>query len=96
MGKFKIAHIREQGVDLIIIPLDRGFGVKTRDEQLKIMEALQRCAIDAGLTGTVVPVWPTGPKTWSFIASPIWHAFFKSFQLEDIVRNLNKELTCGR
>lgn len=94
MATLKIAHLREQGIDLIIVPLESGFGRKSSGEQSEIVESIQRCAHSAGLAGTVVPVWREG-SGHRFIAPTNWHSFFKSFGWNDIVANLNKELTCG-
>ena len=94
MARFKIAHIREQGVDLIIVPLYSSFGYKSRNEQDEFIGALQVCATSAGLAGTVVPVWREG-SSQKFIAPHNWHSFFKTFGWNDILRNINKELTCG-
>lgn len=94
MSKYKIAHIREQGVDLIIIPLDSSFGHKSGQTQTEIIHSLQACANAAGLAGKVVPVWQEGSH-YSFIAPTQWHAYFKSISWDDVVLNINKELTCG-
>lgn len=94
MNKFKIAHIREQGVDLVIVPLDSSFGRKTQEAQNEAIDSLQACASNAGLAGTVVPVWQDGSRT-RFIAPPSWHPFFKGLSWHAIHANINKELTCG-
>jgi len=94
MARFKIAHIREQGIDLIIVPLDSSFGNRTTDDQHSFIRALQACASSAGIAGTVVPVWVSG-STRSWICPPNWNSFFQSCQWNDILANLNKELTCG-
>ena len=94
MNKFKVAHVREQGVDLIIIPLDSAFGRKTRDAQNEVMESLQACASSAGLAGTIVPVWQDGTRT-RFIAPVKWHPFFESLSWRAIHASINKELTCS-
>ncbi len=94
MASFEIAHIREQGVDLIIVPLDSAFGSKSKRDQNEIINSLQDCASSAGLAGTVVPVWRVG-NSHAFIAPDKWHPFFKSFRWNDILRNINKKLTCG-
>lgn len=60
MAQYKLAHIREQGVDLIIIPLDSSFGYKSETDQHDIISSLQACARSAGLAGTVVPIWEEG------------------------------------
>ena len=62
MPRFKVAHIREQGIDLIIVPLDAAFGSKTSEDQQEIIAELQLHASGAGLAGTVVPVWNAGGK----------------------------------
>jgi hypothetical protein len=94
MALYKIAHIREQGVNMIIIPLDPSFGNKSKKQQNEIIDALQDCASSAGLAGTVVPVWQTG-SNHGFIAPPKWHPFFKTLSWEAILAGINKELTCG-
>ena len=94
MAAFRIVHIREQGVDLIIVPLDSAFGHKTDDEQRETIVSLQVSAKSAGLAGQVVPVWREGGGH-RFIAPRNWHPFFKSFGWSDILRNINKELTCS-
>ena len=70
MPDFDIAHLREQGVDLIIIPLDRSFEYKTSREQIAIRMSLQICAHSAGLAGTIVPVWDGGFGRLHFLAPP--------------------------
>lgn len=94
MAFLKIAHIREQGIDLIITPLESSFGNKTNSDQNDIIESIQLCANDAGLAGTVVPVWLEG-SNYSFIAPSKWHPFFKSLSWNQILSNINKELSCN-
>jgi|SRR5580693_632581 hypothetical protein len=94
MAKFQVAHIREQGADLIIIPLTSHFDLKSKAEQLETVDARQRCASDAGLAGTVVPVWKTASGGWSFLAPSNWTPFFKSLDIKAVAANLNRELTC--
>jgi hypothetical protein len=94
MAKFKIAHIRQQGIDLIIVPLESSFGHKSDQDQSETIASLQLYARSAGLAGTVVPIWREGGGH-RFIAPPNWHAFFKSLGWNDVMANINKELTCG-
>jgi hypothetical protein len=92
MPRFKIAHIKEQGVDLIIIPLGDSFRFENEHEQHEVIEELQMRAANAGLAGTVVPVWNNGGGRMAFIAPPNWHPFFKSISLPFIAANINREL----
>ena len=92
MPGFKVAHIRKQGIDLIIIPLDRDFGLKTSTDQNAVIVELQARASGVGLAGTVVPVWDAGSGRMAFIAPQRWHAFFQSIGMQFVGANLNKEI----
>lgn len=92
MTKFKIAHIRRQGNDLIIAPLESSFGNQPSTSQSNFIQSLEMYAHRAGLSGSVVPVWLSGSRM-SFIAPTPWHPFFKSLSWSDVLRNINKELT---
>jgi hypothetical protein len=92
MAKFKIAHIRQQGVDLIIAPLESSFGSKTSSSQSAFIRSLEIYAHQANLLGAVVPVWLSGGRM-NFIAPTPWHPFFKSLAWNDVLGNINKELT---
>jgi hypothetical protein len=94
MASYEVAHIREQGQDIIIIPLERSFGRKTKHEQEEVCAALQLCASDAGLAGSVVPVWEEAGGRMGFLAPKPWHTFFKSMSLVAVAANINKKLTC--
>jgi hypothetical protein len=93
-NKFKIAHLREQGVDLIIIPLASAFEHKSENTQQETIDSLQLCASRAGLAGTVIPVWLVGQRV-RFIAPTNYHPFFRSLSWNYFMHNINKELTCG-
>ena len=95
MPTFRIAHIHEQGQDMIIIPLEDRFEFLTDEQRAAETVALQRCATAAGLKGTVVPVWHAPGGGFRFLAPTPWHPFFKSIDESMIAANLNKELTCG-
>lgn len=92
MPKYKIAHIKEQGVDLIIVPLEASFKFRTKSEQDETISELQSRASNAGLRGTVVPVWDNGGGRMGFIAPGNWHAFFQSINLQYVLNNINREL----
>lgn len=88
----KIAHIREQGVDLIIVPMDRAFGQRPKADQQMIIAELQDRSIAARLAGGVVPVWDCGHGQMGFMAPQGWHPFFQSINLSWVYANLNREL----
>jgi len=93
MAEYEVAHVREQGQDMIVIPLKPEFGLKTRAEQTEIVAQLQSAANSAGLRGTVVVVWSAGHNRTAFIAPRPWHPFFRSITLQWVAANINRRLT---
>jgi len=93
MPRFKVAHVKEQGVDLIIVLLGGNFGSKSAPAQEAIANELQMRANSAGLAGTVVPVWKAGIQRMGFRAPMNWHPFFRKLTLRQVFQNLNKELS---
>lgn len=94
MSEFEIAHIREQGQDMIVVPLSDEFGRKTPQQQAATERELQICANAAGLAGTVVTVWDGGGGRLHFRAPREWRPFFQSIDLAWVSMQLNRTLTC--
>lgn len=92
MPSVQIAHLREQGQDMVIVPLDRSFANKTTQQQQGAIAELQARSMAAGLKGRVVPVWDAGGGRMGFIAPQNWHPFFKSIDLHGVMASLNREL----
>ncbi|WP_095083712.1 hypothetical protein [Pseudomonas sp. Irchel s3h17] len=93
MAKYKIAHIKEQGQQMIIAPLDSAFNNRTQQAKNDFMEAFQIAATSAGLAGRVALIWKSGSMV-HFMAPQPWHPFFRSQGIyQTIMANINKELT---
>lgn len=91
--KLDIAHIHEQGQDIIIIPLSSSLiHHKSSGEQNAICDFLQDVVSSAGLKGVVCVVWEVG-STFYFIAPKAWQNFFKSINMDFVRANLNRTLT---
>jgi hypothetical protein len=95
MTDFQVAHIREQGQDLIIVFVSDSFGRAPDAEKRATTMALQQCARAAGLAGAVVPVWDNGGGRMGFGAHQNFHPFFQSISLDVVAASINKKLTCG-
>ncbi len=93
MAAYEIAHIREQGQDIIIVPLKNQFHFEPSNKKEAFRQALQRCAANAGLKGTVCLVWNHGGRFHS-IAPQEWHPFFKGIDMLHVSTNINRKLTC--
>jgi hypothetical protein len=92
MPRLQIAHLREQGQDMIIVPLEAQFGNQPTDSQHAIIGELQGHARGAGLAGRIVPVWESGGRMY-FIAPQPWQSFFQRLSMSVIMQNINKELS---
>ncbi|MFC4456580.1 hypothetical protein [Deinococcus sonorensis] len=93
MSNFDVAHIREQGQQMIIVPLNSNFHFQTPTQRQATIDALQACARSARLAGRVVPVWLHAGSMY-FIAPSQWRPFFQSLSWNDIMANINGTLTC--
>ena len=94
METFKVAHLREQGQDMVIVIVGPAFASMSSKDQDDGMNVLQICAESAGLAGLVVPVWREGNRA-KFIAPLNWHPFFQSLTWDRILSSVNRELHCG-
>lgn len=90
----KIAHIHQQGQDIIFIPVAQEFGQRSQEYRADAIKAISTAARNAGLSGTVVPVWPLeeDEDKFSFIAPKQWHGFVRTLSWDWISKNLNREI----
>ena len=93
MPTFQVAHLRRDGQDIIIVPVDRTFGKRSPAEQARIQEAFQRSAVSAEMAGVVVPVWEDASGRMAFRAPPPWHDFLKSIDMVYVATALNRILS---
>jgi hypothetical protein len=92
MPTFQVAHMRRDGQDVIIVPVDPSFGKRSPAEQARIQEAFQRSAATADIPGVVVPVWEDASGRMAFRAPPPWHEFFKTIDMVYVATALNRSL----
>ncbi len=88
MPHYDIAHRREQGQDMIVVPMGADFGRLSDGQQEDFMSELQVRANAAGMRGTVAIVWPGG-----FRAPRPWHPFFRTLPIQAVLANINKRLS---
>ena len=92
MARYNVAHIHEQGIDLIIIPLKSSFGMQGEAIQLQTINELQIRANNAWLKGTVIPVWNSVARI-AFIAPHNRHSFFGNIILFFVAANINRYIS---
>jgi hypothetical protein len=93
MPRFEVAHIKEQGVNLLIVPLASTFGRLSSTEQNARTRQLQIRANAAGLAGTVVTVWDAGDSRMGFLAPTGYFPFLSGLSLSHVQQSLNKEIS---
>ena len=92
MPKLKVAHIREQGQDMLIFPLDQSFGNKSSVDQNDALAELECRAHNAGLAGQAVAIWQHGSHT-HFRGPSNWQSFLRSISMGWVLSNVNRELS---
>jgi hypothetical protein len=92
MPQLDLAHIREQGQDMIIFPLDQSFGNKSSHDQEEALFELECRANNAGLAGHAVVIWQHGQHT-HFRGPSKWQNFLRSINMRWALANVNKELS---
>ena len=92
MTRIKVAHIREQGQDMLLFPLDGGVHQKPDSEKQHILDDLEDSAHAAGLGGTAAILWDHGGRTYSF-GPRQWAPFLRSISTRWVLRNVNREIS---
>jgi hypothetical protein len=93
MPTFQVAHLRQDGHDVIIVPVDPSFGKRSPAEQSRIQEAFQRSAAASDMPGVVVPVWEEANGRMAFRAPPPLHEFLKRIDMVYVATALNRSLS---
>jgi hypothetical protein len=92
MPRFKAAHVREQGQDMIIFPLDGAFDRESDAQKTQVLNELEARANRAGLAGSAVAIWEAGGRT-RFLGPRAWHGFLRSLSLRAVMASVNKEIS---
>lgn len=92
MPRLKVAHINEQGQNMIIFPLDQSFGHKSTNEQEEALSSLEYRANRAGLAGRAVAIWQHG-NHMHFRGPSNWQNFLRSISMRWVMANVNHELS---
>lgn len=92
MPSFRLAHLREQGQDMRIFPLNSQIHQKSDSEQTDLLDELELRANNAGLAGSAVLCWQHGGSFY-FVGPRAWHPFLKSINLSFVQANVNREIS---
>ena len=92
MPSYKAAHLREQGQNMIIFPLESAFEHRSDADKSATRAALQRRANASGLAGSAVLFWESGGRT-HFLGPGPWHPFLRGLSMRSVLANVNKEIS---
>ena len=93
MPNYRLAHMRRENADLLIVPMVPSFAAKSRAAQADWINEVQAQAAKAALQGIVIPVWETGPGRMGFVAPAPLHALLKGLTVKRVLASLNRELS---
>jgi hypothetical protein len=91
--QFEVAHIQEQGQDIIIVIVSPSFHSQDADTQMQIYTEIEACARSAQLGGGLVLVYNQGLR-FAFYGPRLWHSFFQSVDKDWVASRINGKLTC--
>lgn len=92
MRSFDVAHVREQGQNMLLFPLDGSFQHRSSSDQNATLNELQYRANRAGLAGSAALIWESGGRTMTLGPKP-WAGFLRSINLHFVLRNVNREIS---
>jgi len=92
MPSFDVAHIREQGQNMLLFPLDGSFDHRSSSEQQATLAELEARAHAAGLAGKAVALWDRAGRTY-FLGPRPWHNFLRSISMGFVLANVNKKIS---
>ncbi len=92
MPSFDLAHLNQQGQNMLLFALDSNFGNKTNGDQNAILNELEDRAHAAGLAGRAAIFWRHGSHE-HFMGPKPWHPFLRSLSVNDVLRNTNKTIS---
>ena len=92
MPSFNVAHVNEQGQNMLLFALDNNFGNKSNSEQNSVLNELEARAHAAGLAGAAAIFWRHGSHE-HFIGPRPWHPYLRGLSVNDVVRSANKTIS---
>ncbi|WP_172705021.1 hypothetical protein [Sphingomonas sp. LH128] len=92
MPKFKLAHIKEQGQNMLLFPLDASFSNNTPAQREALLQELEDRAHAAGLAGRAAVFWNTGNRTF-WLGPPPWRNFLNSINMHTVLASINKSIS---
>ena len=91
MPTLKLAHVRQQGQDMILFPLAASFGQKTVADQRAALCEFERRAHAAGLRGHAAAVWDDGHRVRTLGPSH-WRGFLSTIGVDWVLANVNRQI----
>lgn len=92
MPSFNVAHVKEQGQNMLLFPLDSSFDHKPETDQKAVVAELEMRAHRAGLAGRAAAIWESGGRTHT-LGPPSWAGFLRSLSMRAVLASVNKKIS---
>ena len=92
MPHYKVAHVRDQDVEYLLLPVESSFGQKTDEEQRAFVEECQSGALASELQGAIVVVWEDDKGHTQFRSPLSFRAVCNDWTLRRVLAGLNQEI----
>lgn len=86
---FDVFQTTIEGISLIVVPMSPAFRGKNKWEQVQLAIDLQKRAKNAGLTGTVIPVWEGADGKMRSVAPKYWAHMFDDMDFQYVLDRVN-------
>jgi class 3 adenylate cyclase len=94
MPRFRVAHVKLMGADVVLVPVAPEFAQLGKAEQAQTFRQVEQLCRSARLGGEIVPVWETGAATLGFLAEERLHKLVGNHLTPQFLKNnTNREVT---
>lgn len=92
MPDYDVAHLCEQGQDMLLFPLDGTIHNRSDREKADVLDELERRAHAAGLAGRAAILWDYGGSGYSY-GPREWQSFLQSIDTGWVWQQVNRNIS---
>ena len=92
LKRYRIAHIRLGGADVILVPMGGDFMQLSDNARSQVLERLNAAAVDSRLGGQVIPVWDMPSGGMGYIAPSALHPALSAVNIDFVYANANRTI----
>jgi len=94
MPRFRVAHVKLMGADVVLVPVAPDFAQLGKSDQSQTFRQIEQICRTARLGGEIVPVWESGASTLGFLAEERLHKLVGNHLTPQFLKNnINREVS---